>query len=167
MSFDDLITVHRIDIKVILTPVTSEVAATDILPLQLDGEKYDKHAVALYDEFIMNILAIFDYYDFVILEEHQSPYTKSEYYTLVKKSQYEAQDYRYVLFIRISDHETEIETKKSKMRYYSAVADEIKQPVTKRKQVWRLKEIIVNNQHYASYEEALEDIDRRLSTTGN
>lgn len=167
MSFEDLIPVHRIDVKIILEPVPSEVAATKILPLQPDGEKYDKHAVDLYDEFIMDALAIFDYYDFVILNEHQSPYTKSEYYTLVKKSQYEAQDYRYVLFIRLSDHETEVETKKSKMRYYSAIADEIKQPTTKRKQVWRLKEIIVNNQHYNSYEAALEDIDKRLSTAGN
>ena len=167
MSFEDLIPVHHIDVKIILEPVPSEVAATKILPLQKEREKYDKHAVDLYDEFIMDALAIFDYYDFVILNEHQSPYTKSEYYTLVKKSQYEAQDYRYVLFIRLSDHETEVETKKSKMRYYSAIADEIKQPTTKRKQVWRLKEIIVNNQHYNSYEAALEDIDKRLSTAGN
>ena len=53
------------------------------------------------------------------------------------------------------------------MRYYSAIADEIKQPTTKHKQVWRLKEIIVNNQHYLSYEDALADIDKRLSTTRN
>lgn len=167
MPFADLIPVHRIDVKVILEPIPSEIAATKILPLQPDGEKYDKHAVDLYDEFIMDALAIFDYYDFVILDEHQSPYTKSEYYTLVKKSQYEQQDYRYVLFIRLSDHETESETRKSKMRYYSAIADEIKQPITKHKQVWRLKEIIVNNQHYLSYEDALADIDKRLSTAGN
>lgn len=164
MSFEDLIPVYRIDIKVLLDPVSSE---TSILPLQLDGEKYDRHALDLYNEFIMNALAIFDYYDFVILEEHQSPYTKSEYYTLVKKSQYEAQNYRYVLFIRLSDHETEVATKQSKMKYYSKVADDLKQPTTKRKQVWRLKEIIVNDQHYASYEDALEDVDKRLSTTGD
>lgn len=167
MSFENLIPVQHIDVKVILEPISDEIAATKILPLKPDGEKYDKHAVDLYDEFIMDALAIFDYYDFIILNEHQSPYTKSEYYTLVKQSQYEKQDYRYVLFIRLSDHETEIETKKSKMRYYSAIADEIKQPATKRKQVWRLKEIIVNNQHYSSYEDALADIDKRLSTSGN
>lgn len=167
MSFADLIPVYRIDVRVILEPDITEVAATKILPLQPDGEKYDKHAVDLYDEFIMDALAIFDYYDFVILEEHQSPYTKSEYYTLVKKSQYDNQEYRYVLFIRLSDHDTDVETKKSKMRYYSAKADEIKQPANKKKQVWRLKEITVNNQHYASYEDALDDIDKRLRTAGN
>ena len=106
-------------------------------------------------------------YDFVILDEHQSPYTKSEYYTLVKKSQYDKQEYRYVLFIRLSDHDTDVETKKSKMRYYSAKADGIKQPTNKNKQVWRLKEITVNNQHYTSYEDALDDIDKRLRTAGN
>ena len=167
MSFADLIPVYRIDVRVVLEPVTTEVAATKILPLQTDGEKYDKHAVDLYDEFIVDALAIFDYYDFVILDEHQSPYTKSEYYTLVKKSQYDKQEYRYVLFIRLSDHDTDVETKKSKMRYYSAKADEIKQPANKNKQVWRLKEITVNNEHYTSYEEALDDIDKRLRTTGN
>ena len=167
MSFDDLIPVQRIDVKVVLELISDEIAATKILPLHPDGEKYDKHALDLYDEFIMDALAIFDYYDFIILDEHQSPYTKSEYYTLVKKSQYEQQDCRYVLFIRLSDHETESEIRKSKMRYYSAVADEIKKPTTKHKQVWRLKEIIVNNQHYSSYEDALADIDKRLSTVGN
>ena len=167
MPFADLIPVYRIDVRVILEPDTTEVAATKILPLQPDGEKYDKHAVDLYDEFIMDALAIFDYYDFVILDEHQSPYTKSEYYTLVKKSQYDKQEYRYVLFIRLSDHDTDVETKKSKMRYYSAKADGIKQPTNKNKQVWRLKEITVNNQHYTSYEDALDDIDKRLRTAGN
>lgn len=167
MNYEELIPVYRIDIKVILEPYTSGIAATDIIPLQPDGEQYDPEALALYDEFIINVLSIFDYYDFVILDEHQSPYSKSEYYTLVKRNQYEAEDYRYVLFIRISDHELREEGRSGTMKYYSDRANKLKMPKSKNKQIWRLKSVIVNNNHFKTYEQALDEIEKRLGSQEN
>ena len=161
-EFDTLIKINRITVTVYYG-LECDVAAS--IPLLKTGDVYDPLALDLYEEFIINVLAIFDAHDFEILEEHESPYSKSNYFSLVKKSDKLSNDYKYILFVRISDHNNREETKKSKKNYYANLADKLKQPTTKSKQRWKLKEIVVNNSRYFSYEDALTDIESRLSNT--
>ena len=159
-EFKDLIQVFRINVDVELW-LTDKIAAA-IQPLQLPDGTDDIKAIEEFEEFIINALGVFDAHDFVVLKEQESPYSNSWYYSLVKKDQYEAKQYKYILFIRLSDHFNRDASRVQKAEYYSKQAEELKQPETKTKQVWRLKEITVNKETYNSYEEALDAIDKRL-----
>lgn len=158
-NFEDLIKVYRITINIYLENLQLE----DIPALKSSDGEYDERALDLYNEFVINTLSVFDAHDFEIIEEHQSPYSKSEYFSLVKKEDLNNADYKYILFIRLSDHSNNQITRKATKKFYSDKADQLKQPKNKSKQVWKLKEITVNNKSYSSYEDALEDIDKRLS----
>ena len=164
-EFNNLIKIYRMNVTVefeLIRPIYSD---TEIEPLKNPDGTWDQRALDLYDEFIINALEVFDEFDFEVIEEKVSPYSKSEYFSLVKEEDLKSYDYKYILFIRISDHANREETKAQKKAYYDKHADELKQPTTKSKQTWKLKEITVNKNTYSTYEEALEDIRNRLRNT--
>lgn len=154
---------NKIDIIVEFETISEITAESKIKPLTKPDGTPDLRALDLYNEFIMNALSVFDYHDFEILEEHQSPSSYSYYFTLVKKDDAKNKEYKYILFIRLSDHPNRSESEKARKIFYAKEAGRLKQPETKTKQVWRLKEIVINNETYFSYEDALEDIDKRLN----
>lgn len=162
-EYDNLIEVHRITVTVDFEPVIEIDADTEILPLQNEDGSYDEAALDGYYDFIADALALFDVHDFEILEEHESPYSKSYYMSFVKKEDLESADYKYILFVRISDHDNRKSTAKAKKDFYSREAERLKRPQIKRRQTWKLKEITVNKTRYATYEEALEDIENRIN----
>lgn len=163
-EFNNLIKIFRTTVTVEFELVSSVYSATEIEPLKNPDGSWDQRALDLYEEFIINALEVFGEFDFEVLEERESPYSKSVYYSLVKEQDLQNYDYKYILFIRISDHENNKDTKAQKKAYYDKHADELKQPVTKSKQTWKLKEITVNKNTYDSYEDALEDIRNRLKS---
>lgn len=138
------------------------VSASDILPLQNEDGTYNEAALAEYEEFVVNALEVFDRNDFEVIEEAESDRSKSMYFTLVKKGDQVVHDYKYILFIRISDHLLSDRSKLGRMHYYADKAQDLKQPQSKKKQVWRLKDVIVNGHVFDSYEAALIDLDNRL-----
>lgn len=136
---------------------------SSIKPLMLPDGTYDKLAVNEYEDFVINLLGVFDRCDFEVIEERKSPYSFSYYFDLVKKDQANKKDYKYILFVRVSDHELTEQKKSNQKDWLNDRAESLKQPETKSKQVWRLKRLLVNKDTYFSYEEALEDIEGRLS----
>ena len=160
-ELNDSFRIYRINVDVIFEPEVA-VESGEILPIGGEGNKLDPEALTRYDEFVLNALAVFDAHDFEIIENHGSPYTHSEYFSLVKKSDLENYNYKYILFIRISDHDIWDRSKDLQKKYYSNLAETLKQPPTKASQVWKFKNIVVNKEHFDTYEEALDAIDQRL-----
>lgn len=154
---------NKVDITVEFELLSEIEATSEIKPLSKSDGSLDLRALDLYDEFIINALSVFDYHDFEVLEEHQSSSSYSYYFTLVKKDYAKNKDYKYILFIRLSDHTNRSESEKARKAFYAKEADRLKEPKTKTKQIWRLKEITINNETYFSYEDALEDLDKRLN----
>jgi len=163
-QFDDLIKIWRITVDVSYS-LEYDVAAS-IMPLRRADGSYDQVALAEYDEFIIEALEVFTAHDFVILEEAESPNSKSAYYSLVKKADVDNYNYKFVLFIRLSDHFNNRHTRSQKMQFYDDKAQQLKQPTSKKHQTWKLKEITVNGAIFDSYDAALREIDRRLSQYG-
>lgn len=137
--------------------------AVSIAPLRHEDGSPDQSAISEYEEFIINALEIFGEHDFEVVEEAESDRSHSMYFSLVKHDDFTDKDYKYILFVRISDHQIRDRIKKSRKQYYDRRANELKQPAVKKKQTWRFKEIIVNDQIFDSYDDALDEIDRRLS----
>ena len=157
-ELSDLVPIKRITVNISFECDLSE----SIRPLRKPDGSYDLVALEEYHEFIINSLSIFDAHNFEILEEHQSPRSESEYFTLVKSDDLKGENFRFILFVRLSDHPNDEDSYSVTQKYYSDRSDTLKQPKTKSKQIWKLKEITVNNETYYSYDDALEDIDKRL-----
>ena len=138
-------------------------AATEIRPLRLADGSYDQRALDEYTDFVVNVLGIFDRADFEVIEERHSPYSDSYYFDLVKKEDFANKDYKYIVYVRISDHDLSSDSAKTQNEWISNHAQQQKQPKSKSKQVWRVNRITVNKDTYYSYEEALEDLENRLS----
>lgn len=146
-EFKNLTRIYRVTITIDLE-MCNPIAAS-IKPLEHADGSEDTLAMDEYTDFIINTLVLFDVHDFVVLEERESPYSHSYYCTLVKKDDYGSADYKYILYIRLSDHN-------------NRKTQEQKQPKTKSKQTWRLKEITVNKDTFNSYDDALDYIDKIL-----
>ena len=134
-----------------------------IAPLKHPDGSPDQSAISEYEEFVLNALEIFGEHDFEVVEEAESDRSHSMYFSLAKHDDFVNKDYKYILFIRISDHEIRERMKSKRKQYYDRKANEIKQPTSKQKQTWKFKEIIVNDTIFDSYDDALDEISRRLS----
>ena len=166
-NFNDLNSIYRITVDVVYEKNADYVASSEILPLQNPDGSYDELALSDYEDFIIEVLELFYHHGLDVLEERESPFSKSAYYSLVRTEDMKNADYKFILFIRLSDHENRQKTRTQKMKFYDEHAQELKQPSSKRHQLWKLKEITVNRQTFNTYEEALDAIDKRLSAYDN
>ena len=151
----------RFDIEVNLI---SDVSAA-IKPIRREDGSTDSTALAEYQEFLINVLSVIDENDFEVIEDTESPFSATSYYiTTYKKSESTMDSIKCIIFIRISDHNLSEETHKQRVNYYKSKADILKQPKSKKKQTWRFKNIVVNNETFDSYEDALDEIDNKLKS---
>lgn len=143
--------------------IMSSFNAATVRPFTKPDGSVDELAVADYTDFVINLLGVFDRSDFEVIEERESPYSHSFYFDLVKKDQAANKDYKYVLYIRVSDHPLDKAKASSQRKWFASHANEQKQPKTKSKQVWKLHNIIVNQDTYNTYDEALDATEEKLS----
>ena len=143
---------------------STSIYSSKIPPIYKDDGSIDQAAFAEYEEFIINVFSILDEVGYDVIEEHESSKSKISYYlSSYKKSESNKSDIKCIIFIRISDHQLREASKKSRTNYYKQLADDMKQPKYKSKQVWRFKNIVVNGDTFESYEDALEFLKQKLS----
>ncbi len=140
------------------------VAASEsiIKPLILPNGEVDLLALEEYEDFVINLIGVFDRQNFEVIEERESPYSHSYYFDLVKKDQLDKKQYKYILYIRVSDHELSKERIDIQRKWFADHAESQKIPKSKSKQKWKLKRLTVNKDTYYSYDEALDDIEAKL-----
>lgn len=143
-------------------PIAAANNQSSIQPLMLPDGSWDQRALDEYEDFVVNVLEIFEYYDFSIIESRESPYSQSKYYALVKKGDEDRKDYKYILYVRVSDHDLDRSRTRRQKEWFDEHAQQQKQPSTKSKQRWKLKRITVNKDTYFSYDEALDDLEEKL-----
>ena len=156
-----------VDIDVIYEAVSSSVAAafSNIRPVYDENDEIDEQALADYDNFVEEVIGEMEYHDFKLLRASESKSSAtSRYYTFANEHQVEAKDIKYIVFLRISEHHEMLdEDQKAWVREQRKKdLEKFKQPKSKKKQKFKLKEILVNNETYTSYDEALEEAVRRI-----
>ena len=151
-------------IDTITTRITAVYELVDCIECATDDSEGLPSAVIIsdYDSFILSALDIFDDHNFDIIQEQESPYSQSYYAAFVKREDAAASDYKYILFVRLSDHHINNASKSGRQKYYRDLAQQLKQPASKSKQLWKLKEVIVDGIQYASYDDALAALDASL-----
>ena len=150
-----------LDIHVYLESMTSDVAAafSNIKPVYNKQKEIDEQALADYDCFIEELLGELEYHDFQILRASESKSSvTSRYYTMANADQVKAKDIKYLIFLRVSEHHSGLDEEQKAWVRNERKKDieKYKQPTTKKHQRFKVKEIIVNNESFASYDDALE-----------
>jgi hypothetical protein len=156
-----------VDIDVIYEAVSGSVAAafSNIRPVYDGNGEIDEQALADYDNFVEEVIGEMEYHDFKLLRASESKSSvTSRYYTFANEQQVEAKDIKYIVFLRISEHHAMLdEDQKAWVREQRQKdLEKFKMPKTKKKQRFKLKEILVNNEVNSSYDEALEETIKRI-----
>lgn len=133
----------------------SQIAASEIRPIRLSDSTIDDQAIADYQAFILQTVMYLEDIGFKVLEEHQSKSSQtSYYYTLVNEESYNKGNYKYIIFLRISDHAVNLNQKEREW-----VNQFRRNTATKLHAKWKLRNIIVNDSKYEDYDEASEAVE--------
>ena len=121
----------------------------------------DPQSKAQWNNFIDNLLAMIDQYEFELVDHHSSnrPDSLSHYISFYPVNEDGELLSRFMITARISDHDIPNLDQRSKM-YYKNLANRNRRDFHSRNQRYRLYTIIVNNKTYSMYSEALDDIDK-------
>lgn len=143
----------------------NDLAASTIVPIH-KGRLLDEQAMAQWNNFIDNVLATLDYYDFDVVDNHKSNHEGSasyyiSFYPTDSKGKIIS---KYLINFRISDHFIPNLNKKS-IGYYRKLAQ--KNSRTEGKQRWKLESLIVNDRTFESYDDALDYLDSVFSKLGH
>lgn len=162
--------VFELDINITFVQSDIDIAATDIKPIIIDKDKQilDDSAQSDFNVFVQNLFATLTYYDFEILDDYKHtsksfPRT-SEYCWVAHRTELDADSVPKYINLRISDHFQNFSKARDRQlaKQRQAEANSIKRPSTKKKQKFEVEEIVVNNQTYFTYEDALADAERLI-----
>lgn len=150
-----------IDIIIEFAFLGEVIEGTDTLPpdkiILTDQEQAD------FEDFIYNIGGLINTFQFDIVEEHTSPYSKaSQYYAFYPSDSDDELCYDKLYFVRISTHKRKSEKDIPFPKYYEKTAQQYKFPKSKKHQGYHVKQILVNNDYYESYEEAYDAIEKKF-----
>lgn len=156
-----------IDIDVIYEVEIHDVVASfsNIRPVYNNDEEIDEQALADYDNFIDELLGELDYNDFKLLRASESKSSAtSRYYTLADEHQVDDGNIKFIIFLRVSEHHAMLDEDQREWvrKQRQKDLDTFKLPKSKKKQRYKLREIIVNNDTYSSYDDAIEDAVKKI-----
>lgn len=140
---------------------------SDITPVtQLDG-RIDEQALADYDAFVSNVYAaLCAFFDVVDIEQSDRSETSWYFYIYAKNHDGDTAT-KFTIRLRLSDHEYSSRHDVGKEKIFvEKKVQEYKRPKEKAYQLWKIKQIVVNNKKYSSYddaEDAIYDELERLS----
>lgn len=134
-----------------------------ITPVMWDNKKIDEQALADYDAFVSNVYEIlYTFFDIVNIEKSNRSET-SWYFWLYAKNKDDKVATKVLIRLRLSDHELpDTHDEQAENEYIGREAEKYKRPKDKLRQRWKLKNIVVNNDTYSSYDDAEDAIDEYL-----
>lgn len=154
-----------LDIVVEFVPYNDIAASSDIKPVYDPKTKMiDEQALADYNDFIIEVVNTIENRGFTVLDVSSSNSSEtSMYYTLADTRQVNENDIDLIIFLRISDHMQRItKTQKEWIEdTRNATAEKYKQPKTKQRQLWAPRTILVNNNQFDTYDEAIIFVEQK------
>lgn len=149
----------NIDIVVHFEVIQDMIAASEIRPILQEDGSIDDVALSEYLEFITEVLLELDDMGLEIIDYNDSKSSDtSKYYTLADREQYETDTMKYIIYLRISDYvpkltKEQIDTIKHRRNEFAH----------RLKVKWKPRYITVNKDTHYSYEEALEDVIKKIT----
>ena len=157
LNNDDKLTKLNFDILVTFEVDNQLLESTPIRPIITDEGKVNDQALSDYYCFILELLFELDDAGLVVIDEHESNYSEtSKYYTLADEEQFKNDDMKYIIYLRVSDHVLKLTEKQKKL-----INQKRKEESSKLKVKWKVRNIVVNNNEFATYDEAIEYVRKK------
>lgn len=137
-----------------------ELLVASIRRIKRDDGTIDEQALQDFEDFIVEVENLLLYYDFDLVEDHRSNYSKISryYYFYPRKKDTNKINEKYLIFFRISDHE--LITDKDTKAYYNRIAQKYSRQESNKIQRYKIRSIIVNEDRYYNYDDALDAVER-------
>ncbi len=155
-------------VDILFAPIEDKVIATDVRPIIDENGLLDDQAKADYDSFTEMLYLMIEHYDFHIFSEHSKtsgsfPYT-SQYIWIAHRKEIEHNVVHKMIKLRVSDHFQKFskESQHRLTKQSQQEANDLRIPRSKKKQLYEPKVIVVNNSRFATYEEALRNIELEI-----
>ena len=159
LNNDEEFTKLPFDILVTFEVDNQFLESTPIRPIITDEGKVNDQALADYYCFILELLLELDDAGLVVIDEHNSNISEtSKYYTLADEEQFKNDDMKYIIYLRVSDHVLKLTEKQKKL-----INQKRKEESSKLKVKWKVRNIVVNNNEFATYDEAIEYVRKKAS----
>ena len=157
LNNDDKLTKLNFDILVNFEVDNQLLESTPIRPIITDEGKVNDQALSDYYCFILELLFELDDAGLVVVDEHESNFSEtSKYYTLADEEQFKNDDMKYIIYLRVSDHVLKLTEKQKKL-----INQKRKEESSKLKVKWKVRNIVVNNNEFATYDEAIEYVSKK------
>ncbi len=145
-----------IDVQVDFEPDIQFLEDVKVRPILVDGE-IDQQALGDYLAFVLEALSELDDAGLEVIEQHDSKSSEtSKYFTLADEGQYKNGDMKYIIYLRISDHVLNLNKDQKKILKQKRIDDSSKLKVK-----WKVRQIMVNNEIFSTYDEAVEYVGKK------
>lgn len=141
------------------------VISAGITPVAWEDERVDEQALVDYNDFVDNVYAaLCAFFDVVDIEESNKSDT-SWYFWLYAKNKDGDVATKFIIRLRLSDHDYPARHReRDEKAYVEKKAQTYKRSPEKKFQQWQIKGIVVNNEKYQDYDEALDAIYDELES---
>ena len=141
------------------------VISAGITPIAWEDDRVDEQALADYNDFVDNIYAaLCAFFDVVDIEESNKSDT-SWYFWLYAKNKDGDVATKFIIRLRLSDHDYLVRHReRDEKTYVEKKAQTYKRPAEKKFQQWQIKSIVVNNEKYQDYDDAVDAIYNELES---
>ena len=158
LNNDEEFTKLPFDILVTFEVDNQLLESTPIRPIMTAEGEIDDQALSDYYCFILELLFELDDAGLVVIDEHNSNISEtSKYYTLADEEQFKNDDMKYIIYLRISDHVLQLTEKQKKL-----INQKRKEESSKLKVKWKVKNVVVNDNLFTSYDEAIEYVSHKV-----
>ena len=146
-----------IDVIVDFEIDTAFLEEVEIRPIMTPEGEIDGQALGDYLFFIVQALSELDDAGLTVIEQHDSKSSEtSKYFTLADEDQLKEGNMKYVIYLRISDHVPKLTPTQKKF-----INNKRKEDSNKLKVKWKLRQILVNKEHFLTYDEAAEYVGKK------
>ena len=126
-----------------------------VLPMYKENGSLDEGALAEYQEFVINNFAVLDGQEFEDADEETGWKSESTFcITACKKMESTGTDIKCAIFINVANYPLPEGLEKSEI-------EKLKQGSYK-KQIWWVKNVVINGDVFNSYDEALDGLEEKL-----
>ena len=138
----------------------SDIAAS-IQPISnTDVEQYGQ-AFADWEDFVSGVIQLMSEYEFEVIDYETSNKSRiSHYFSFYIRDAEGNVQTRVLIFLRLSTHD--LRDLSADNKYHEKRAQELKWPKTKKRQVWKSLNVIVNDKTYDDYDDALDALDEKF-----
>ena len=157
LNIEDDVKKLTFDVSVTFEVDNQLLESTPIRPIVTAEGEIDDQALSDYNGFILELLFELEDAVLIVIDEHDSNFSEtSKYYTLADEEQFHNENMKFIIYLRVSDHVLKLTKEQKKL-----INQKRKEESSKLKVKWKVRNIVVNDNLFTSYDDAIEFVGHK------